>query len=54
MRGRVTESMRPLFGTLTTSLSQEMWDATASATTVTFTTPEENQVLFQIETGRKA
>lgn len=50
MRGRVTTSIRPLSGTLTISLSHEISDVTASAVTVTFTTPEKNhwcEALFE-------
>lgn len=43
MRGRVTTSIRPLSGTLTISLSHEIWDVTASALTDTFTTPKKNK-----------
>lgn len=39
MSDRVTVSMRPLSGTLTISLSHDACDATASAVTVTLTTP---------------
>ena len=53
MRGRVTTSIRPLSGTLTTSLSHEIWDVTASALTDTSTTPKKNkqfQTLFRTMT----
>lgn len=43
MRDLVTTSMRPLSGTLTISLSHEVWDATASAVTDTFITPNKDQ-----------
>lgn len=39
MSERVTVSMRPLSGTLTISLSHDACEATASADTVTLTTP---------------
>lgn len=43
MRDRVTLSIRPLSGTSTISLWQEIWDSTASAVIVTFTVPNKDQ-----------
>src|SRR4029434_10678112 len=41
LSGRVTVSMRPLSGTVTTSLPHPVWDCSAAALTVTFITPAE-------------
>ena len=39
LSGRVTVSMRPLSGTVTTSLPHPVWDCSAAALTVTCTSP---------------